>query len=426
MVFKWSARVQLTRVGVLAVVLTAAAPIATAQSSTADPALASALREAWRRHPAADATEATLAAARARADASSQPIYNPEVEFAYGDEGDRTTTAGMSLTLDIYGKRNARTAAGAAELSLVEARAYLRRSEFTKRWLLAWAEYRTTSRRVIQGQQRLDLMQRFADLAEKQLGVGDISPLERDLSLLARDEAQAEQAALEAAAAMALESFQVVGGTPGLAMSTPSAEPPSPIIRSEGWSLATLPEAAVASAETLSAEERISVAERERRPDPTIGVHVGRIDFGPISDNVFGLTLSMPIQVRNSFRAEIVATRADADTAAAEQRLTLVELSARVDRALSTYATMHATWTRWSQSAGTDVTARAPLLERLWRAGELSTADYLIQLKQTSDTALAGTELQGRLWTSYVEALAAVGALDAWVGFDPIVSEVTP
>jgi cobalt-zinc-cadmium efflux system outer membrane protein len=367
-----------------------------------------------------------LAAARARADASSQPIYNPEVELAYGDEGVKTTTVGMSLTLDIYGKRNARTAAGAAELSLVEARAYLRRSEFTKRWLLAWAEYRTTSRRVIQGQQRLDLMQRFADLAEKQLGVGDISPLERDLSLLARDEAQAEQAALEAVAAMALESFQVVGGTPGLAMSTPNAEPPSPIIRSEGWSLATLPEAAVASAETLSAEERISVAERERRPDPTIGVHVGRIDFGPISDNVFGLTLSVPIQVRNSFRAEIVATRADADTAAAEQRLTLVELSARVDRALSTYATMHATWTRWSQSAGTDVTARAPLLERLWRTGELSTADYLIQLKQTSDTALAGTELQGRLWASCVEALAAVGALDAWVGFDPIVSEVTP
>ena len=49
MVFKWFARVQLTRAGVLAVVLTAAAPIATAQSPTADSALASALREAWRR-----------------------------------------------------------------------------------------------------------------------------------------------------------------------------------------------------------------------------------------------------------------------------------------------------------------------------------------------------------------------------------------
>ena len=426
MVFKWFARVQLTRAGVLAVVLTAAAPIATAQSPTADSALASALREAWRQHPAAEATEATLAAARARANASSQPIYNPEVEFAYSDEGDRTTTAGMSLTLDIYGKRNARTAAGAAELSLAEARAHLRRSEFAERWLLAWAEYWTTSRRVVQGQQRLDLIQRFADLAEKQLGVGDVSPLERDLSLLARDEAQAEQAALEAAAAMALESFQVVGGAPGVAMSTPSAEPPSPLVRAEGWSLATLPEAVVASAETRSAEERISVAERERRPDPTIGVRVGRIDFGPISDNVFGLTVSVPIQVRNRFRAEVVATRADADTAAAERRLTLVELRARADRALSTYATMHATWTRWSQSGGTDVTARARLLERLWRAGELSTADYLIQLKQTSDTALAGTELQGRLWTSCVEALAAIGGLDAWVGFDPIVSEVTP
>ena len=87
---------------------------------------------------------------------------------------------------------------------------------------------------------------------------------------------------------------------------------------------------------------------------------------------------------------------------------------------------MRDAWTRWSQSPGTDVTTRADLLERLWRAGEISAADYLIQLKQSLDTALAGADLRGRLWRSYVDALYSTGQLDAWVGFDRPVSEVTP
>jgi cobalt-zinc-cadmium efflux system outer membrane protein len=187
-----------------------------------------------------------------------------------------------------------------------------------------------------------------------------------------------------------------------------------------------MPEAVLAAASTLSAQQRIQVAERDRHPDPTLGVSAGRIDFGPTSDNVLGLTLSVPIFVRNSFGAEVSAARADADSAVAEQQRVVIEVEARAERALGTYNVMEGAWLRWSRSSGTDTASRAELLERLWRAGELSTADYLIQLKQTLDTELAGTDLQGRLWTSHVEALATLGALDAWIGFDPIAHEVTP
>lgn len=427
MVFKSSARVLATCAGVMAVVL-AIAPLSAAPSlarDAADPSLVGALREAWLSHPAAAATEATLAAARARAEAAAQPLYNPEAELAYDDDGDRTATAGLSLTLDVSGKRAARAAAGAAELGVTEAQARLRRSAFARQWLHGWAEYRAASRKVAQGLKRLELMQRFAALAEKQLGVGDISTLERDLALLARDEAQAEQATLEADAASALETFRAVGGTADAASLELAAEPPG-LARPEGWGPERLPEAVLAEAGTLSAQQRIQVAERDRRPDPTLGLSAGRIDFGPTSDNVLGLTLSVPIFVRNNFGAELAAARADAEGAAAEQRLVLIELEARAERALGTYNAMHGAWQRWSRSSGTDAASRAELLERLWRAGELSTADYLIQLKQTLDTELAGTDLQGRLRTSHVEALAALGALDAWIGFDPVADEVTP
>jgi cobalt-zinc-cadmium efflux system outer membrane protein len=72
----------------------------------------------------------------------------------------------------------------------------------------------------------------------------------------------------------------------------------------------------------------------------------------------------------------------------------------------------------WRSSKGTSVQRRSELLENLWRAGELSTADYLLQLKQTLDTELAGAELESRLWRSSTEYLSANGQLESWLGLD--------
>ena len=401
-------------------------------SSPSDASLAAlrgAVRDAWARHPAAEATEQTLAAAEARAVASSRPLYNPDLELAYDDEGpEQTATAGIALTLDLSGKRRARTDAGQADLVLAEAEAALRRSGFAQQWLQAWTEHGIARERVRIGEERLALMQRFADLAERQLTVGDISSLERDLALLARDEAQAEQATLLADAASATEAYRAVGGDPSLRTDIAALGVPAAWTADPSWQVAAAPEGRIAAATAARAATRIAIAERDRRPDPTLSLYGGRKDLGTGSDTegVVGLAVSVPLFVRNNFSAELAAARADASAATAEQRRTELELRARADRAVGTFGAVRDAWNRWSQSSGTDVRTRADLLERLWRAGEISTADYLIQLKQSLDTALAGADLRGRLWRSYVDALYSTGQLDAWVGSDRPVSEVTP
>ena len=392
-------------------------------------ALRDAVREAWARHPAAEATEQTLVAAKARSEASARPLYNPDLELAYDDEGpEETAVAGMALTLDLSGKRRARTDAGQADLVLAEAEATLRRSQFAQHWLQAWTEHGIARDRVRIGEERLALMQRFAELAERQLTVGDISSLERDLALLARDEAQAEQATLLADAASAAEAYRAVGGNPSGGADIAQLGMPAAWTADPSWQVAAAPEGRIAAAAAASAATRIAIAERDRRPDPTVSLYGGRKDLGTGagSEGVVGLAVSVPLFVRNNLSAELAAARADASAATAEQRRAELELSARAERSVSTYAAVRDAWTRWSQSPGTAVTARAALLERLWRAGEISTADYLIQLKQTLDTALAGADLRGRLWRSYVDALYSTGQLDTWVGFDRPVSEVTP
>jgi cobalt-zinc-cadmium efflux system outer membrane protein len=302
----------------------------------------------------------------------------------------------------------------------------LRRSEFAQRWLQAWTEHGVARERVRIGEERLALMQRFADLAERQLTVGDISSLERDLALLARDEAQAEQATLLADAASAAEAYRAVGGNPSGVADIAQLGVPAVWTTDPSWQVTAAPEGRIAAATAASSTARIAIAERDRRPDPTVSLYGGRKDIGTVSEDVIGVAVSVPLFVRNRFSAELAAAKADSSAASAELRRVELELRARADRTISSYGAVRDAWTRWSQSPGTDVAARADLLERLWRAGEVSTADYLIQLKQTLDTALAGADLRGRLWRSYVDALYSTGQLDTWVDFDHPVSEVTP
>ena len=387
------------------------------------PAVSAAVRQAWERHPSAVATELTLAAARARAQAAWQPLYNPELEFGVEDEGEeRRTTAGVGWTLDLSGKRRARSELGQANLSLAEAEAMMRRAQFGLAWLQAWAERLSATERVRVGEQRVALVERFADLADRQQAVGDISPLERDLAYLARDEARAEQASLQSEAAVSEEAFRSIGGILEEAPRPPDLPPRVP---SGDLDVRSVPEARVAAATATRSEHQVAVAQRDRRVDPTVHVTTGRIDLGPVSDNVFGISVSVPLFVRNPYRAEVVAARSDADAADAERRRVELEVLARAERTQRTYAAMRAAWIQWSQSRGTDVATRSDLLERLWQAGELSTADYLTQLKQALDTSLAGAELRGRLWRSYVDMLYATGQIEGWVGFDSN-SEVIP
>jgi len=399
--------------------LSGAAVAAQASDAIAPAALRQAFQAAWQRHPSYRATQAQLTAAQARLDAAGQPLYNPEFELVADDEGpDRTATAGLNLTLDVNGKRRVRRDAASARVDQAIAEARLRRRDFARQWFASWAQLRTAEKRLATGERRLALVNRFANLAGKQFAAGDVSGLERDLALLARDEAQAEQSQLIVERAEAEARFRAVEGNPDrLAdLALPTDTLPSAIAATAN--IEPPPELQAARMAAVAAEREVTVAQRNRLADPTVGVHGGRIDYGGLRDNVFGVSISIPLLVRNSYRAEVAAAQADADVATAEAERVRIELGADQRRAIESYAASQAAWSQWEASRGTDLQHRSDLLERLWREGELSTSDYLQQLKQTLDTALAGTELEARVWRTYTDYLAATGQLERWAGLE--------
>jgi cobalt-zinc-cadmium efflux system outer membrane protein len=64
-------------------------------------------------------------------------------------------------------------------------------------------------------------------------------------------------------------------------------------------------------------------------------------------------------------------------------------------------------------------------LERLWRAGELSTADYLVQLKQSLDTQAGAIEQKTQLWQSWTQWLIASGEINQWITNNDVVTSKT-
>lgn len=375
-----------------------------------------AIQSAWRQHPTYQSTESQLAGARARRDAAGRPIYNPELTFDYDDEGtDKTATAGINLTLDLAGKRRARESSATARFDETIARVHLQRRDFARSWFAALSDWLMAKERTKTGERRVALLARFADLARKQFAADDISGLERDLALLARDEAEAEQATLLAEQAEAEARFRSVGGDTALA-NLPDVALPLP---TGGEGADEAPEVEIARAAAAGAERDIAVARKARIADPTVGVRGGRIEYDDLArDNIVGLTLTVPLNIRNTYRAEVVAAEADAAVARAEADRVALEVAAERKRAIDSYGTTRAAWSRWIDSRGTDVDRREALLERLWREGELSTADYLLQLKQTLDTELARAELQARVWRAYADYLAATGQLERWAGLE--------
>ncbi len=375
------------------------------------PAVETAVRNVWSKSPRLQVAEAELRAAQARARAADQPIYNPSVQLEGENADVDRRTAGASLALDLSGKRRARVAESDAEVRAKQAALARERRDIAADWLKAWVGATLAHKQSELGRRRVALMARFDELAAQRLKVGDISTTERDLAGLALGEAQVQQASLAGQEASSLSVLAAIDGDNQRSLpAMPQALPPE--------ADAIVPVAAAdrleriqAQAEQDRAEAGVVVAERARRPDPTLSVTGGRVRSGTRSDAVIGVSISMPIPVRDTGRAAISAAQADADAAFASRRAVSLRTDAALTQARASYVALRAAAVSFRQSRASAFDERATTLEKLWQAGEIGTSDYLVQLKQSLDTALSGITLESQTWQAWFDYLAAAGRL---------------
>ena len=383
--------------------------------SRAAAALVVYVEEILRTHPRVSAAQAAVAAASARVEAASRPIYNPELDAEYEDAESRTRSIGINQTLDFGNKRSAREELATAERqTAVEELALIRQAVSTE-LLAALGGYDVATDLVEIASERKDLMARFRAVTNERRAAGDLSQVEEQLAQLAYMEASLlhSQAVTEEVAAE--QDLVRLSG----AILPPPPEIPSdyiPVTFTESSidsTLTGLPSVRVAQARIAAFRSSVVVRQRERRADPTIGLFAGREG----QDDLVGVRFSIPLQVRNRYRAEVDAATADLEVVVQSVDDQYRQLRAELVASAKRYEISLAAWNEWLQVGSDSLELQIQVLEQLWSAGELSTTDYLVQLEQALDTQMAAVEQRGRLWADWIAWLAVSGQIDSWLGF---------
>lgn len=404
------------------VVLAAALPAAaqtSAQDSVPSPALSALVRETLNENPGVQAARAAVDAAAARERAASQPLYNPELVLDAERAETATATLGLDQTIDWADKRGARSGIAANELTGRRAALDANRQALAGELLSALGRFHTARASQDLAGRRAALMGRFLELAEQRRRAGDLNQVELDLARLAATQARLQQAQTAADTAEAAQALAAVVGAdrpdwPGLPQDLPAVEG----VDAEAI-LTALPALRAQQARIAAARSTITLRARERRPDPTVGLRAGQergFRGNDDSYGVVGLTLSVPLFVRNTFKAEVDAANAELIQAQREGQDLYRRARSQLLSAAERYRLARDAWAIWERTGAPSIESQVALLERIWRAGELSTADYLVQLNQTLDTRAEALSVRGRLWGAWFDWLVASARIDDWLG----------
>lgn len=324
---------------IIAAALAASVCASSAQAQTSPPSTAQdgltleqALDLAGANAPGLGAADAGVRAAEAQRRVAGQrpnPSVNVEVENVVGTgpySGIRgaETTVGMSLPLELGGKRSARiavadTQTARARLAVVTARADLR-----LRVTQAYNEAVASERRLLiaRDQQRIAIEGLRA--ANVRVRAGRASPLEEQRADVARINADTALAQAERAAALARANLaRLAGREPGALdlgwFDRVDAGVGPRLPASPKGTLAL----AAAAAEVATANAQVRLARSQRIPDLTLSAGARRLEATNDVAAVFGV--SLPIPLFNNGRAGIDAARAQREQAEALRRVALFD-----------------------------------------------------------------------------------------------------
>jgi len=367
-------------------------------------------------HPRIQAVKAERDVAIAMTQAAEQPLYNPELELDVEKTDIQTSSLGITQAIDWSDKRGARSQAAQYEKNSFTAKWQAARLALAGELLQALADYHTHRDVDALTQQRIELLQGFVELAEKRRQAGDLGQAELTLAQLALAEAHMQRTR---AASQLMETQQLLialvnvdnSNWPGLPDTLPTLNLADENIDELLHQLPILQEQL---SKIAAAKARIHLRSQEQRADPTIGVRGGRDD----SESLIGVTLSIPLFVRNNFRAEVDVANAELIQIESESQNMARKVRSELFTSAHRYQLLHETWNGWLQTGQSSLSSQLSLIQQLWQAREISTAEYFMQLNQTLNTRTSAIELRQDLWRAWIDWLLATGQVNTWLGLE--------
>ena len=359
------------------------------------------------------AAQAELDAANERYSASTNAIYNPELELDAEETTIRTSTIGLSQTIDWGDQQGANTRIAKFQLDAARANFKQERQKLISDLLIIAGDYKNKIRLATLSNQRLKLMKDFYSLAKQKHSAGDLNQVELDLAQLAYSESIFKNAQVLAEHSKTEQTFYAMFGSvaktalPKIPSDFQKVSLPAEL----DSFLIALPQVQKTRATVAANKNIIALRQAESSADPSIAIRGGKED----QESLVGVTLTIPLNIRNSFTAEIKA--AEQDYLQSEQLAQQAWRNLRRDIISQTrhYELTRNAWQQWRLNGQESIQRQLSLLKRLWRTGDLSTTDYLVQIKQNLDTQSAGIELHTTLWSSWLMWLDSTAQIESWL-----------
>lgn len=320
---------------VIAAVMAAAACAQTAQAQTSPPSaqpqgetltLDQALELAGATAPGVEAATAGVRAAEAqRRAAGLRPNPSIEVEAenvigtgAYSGLSSAETTVGMSLPLELGGKRSARIGVADAQTARARLEVVTAQADLRLKVTQAFVEAAAAERRVGIARDQRDIANEGLRGARVRVRAGRASPLEEQRADVQRINAETALEQAERATILARGNLaRLIGREPGQLdlpwfERTEGLGPKMP--KSADGTLAL----ALAQADIATADAQVRLARSQRVPDLTLSAGARRLEATNDVAAVFGV--SIPLPLFNNGRANLDAARAQRDQAEALRR----------------------------------------------------------------------------------------------------------
>ncbi len=340
--------------------------------------------------------------------AAQQAIYNPELGMNYTNADTDSYALELSQTIDWGDQRGGNERVAQLESLILQAETQVLRSQILAERLLALVNQQQANKQLLFAKKQQQYGQTQQQIAEQQVNAGAISQVELQLIKLELANNAAEYALAEQAAMAADNQVLAL-----FADSPPQTTDFMALIADYQVSQVDgrLPALTSAYQQVLLAKASANLVKAQTGVDPTISLSAEREG----DENKFGVGVSIPLQVRNSFDEQyglalqqvVIAEQA---YLAKERVLTLQQrqFSLTMPRLISRYHD----WQLLVEQSGM---AAADALQQQWRSGDINTSDYLQSRRQIASSYFAGLQLEQAIYQNWLTWMGDSGELYPFV-----------
>lgn len=367
-------------------------------------------------HPVIVAEKEKMNAAASVFSGSNMPIYNPEIVTDFENEGgENNYRVGISQTFDWQDKVSVRKKNAAFTLQTAKASFQLVVENQTAESLGALVSWQAARQQMVLAREQEGQLNKMLVWVDERQKSGDLGQIDAELAVFGLTQrlnetasAEANLKKLQSIVDEALPELSNADKTIPEVFWSRVMEMSTRINRtSEQQWLEEHPVLMIAKSEWQQSKLTAMQVKKDANADPTVGISVGRD-----SDNdVFGLSLLIPLNVRNNYSAESKAalqrmlSKESKYYAVRRHQKQLIESSLLVLKAYQPRAN------RWRKLMNGRGERGAMLINQQWRSGDLSTAEYLLVMQQMSESLSSGIELRKQFKLARIDWLLQTGQL---------------